>query len=135
MKVLDTPLDRPASKKLAKNLPVPPVEGKTYIAGPMTLFKEQDWNRKAFAHMAWLLRQHGILTVSPHELHDADENVPWDAYLRADLRALATCTRVVLLPRWDESKGATLEHTVAQALGMEIVYPKHFIEWLASFSG
>lgn len=49
--------------------------------------------------------------------------MPWDWYLRRDLRELVKCGRIVTLPDWEKSRGAQLEHHVAQALGMEMVYP------------
>lgn len=113
-----------------KDLPAPPVQGRTYIAGPMTLFKEQDWNRAAFADMAKRLRDAGIDTINPHELHDADENVPWHHYMRRDLTELMKCTRVVLLPDWDRSRGARLEYNVATALGMHVIFPDQVDDFL-----
>lgn len=96
-------------------------EDRTYIAGPMTGYPE--WNEPAFRAMAARLRSLGLEVVSPNELHAPSDDVPWDWYLRRDLAALATCNRVVFLPGWERSKGARLEHHVAEALGMELVYP------------
>lgn len=93
----------------------------TYIAGPMSGVPE--FNYPAFAEKAYQLRQTGVAVISPHELHPADPTIPWDWYLRRDLTELLKCSQVVLLPGWENSPGAQLEHHVATALGMRIIYP------------
>lgn len=112
-----------------KRLPPAPTEGLTYVAGPMSNIGPPTWNYPAFAAMAFKLREAGVNVVSPHELHDADETVPWDRYLREDLARLVKCTRVVFLPGWAKSSGASLEHAVAKALGLELIFPEEFEEW------
>lgn len=112
-----------------KHLPPPPVEGLTYVAGPMSNVGPPTWNYPAFAEMAYKLRGAGLNVVSPHELHDADATVPWDRYLREDLARLVKCTRVVFLSGWAKSSGASLEHLVAKALGFELIFPEEFEEW------
>ena len=98
----------------------------TYIAGPMTGIK--DWNVPAFAEMAERLRQRGRPVINPHELHEASADVAWDWYLRRDLAQLVKCSGIVMLPGWGGSKGASLEHHVAQTLGMTIYYPGAYAE-------
>lgn len=101
----------------------PNKRGITYIAGPMTLVGPPSWNYPAFEAMAKRLRDAGHEVISPHELHEPSEDVPWDWYLRRDLRELVKCGRVVLLPDFHLSRGARLERHVAESLGMEIVEP------------
>lgn len=104
------------------------IRATAYIAGPMTGI--QDWNIPAFAAMADLLRSKGIDCINPHELHEPDPDTPWDWYLRRDLKSLADCDVLVLLPGWENSRGATLEHCIAAALEFRIVYPGGLDEWL-----
>lgn len=107
----------------AADLPTDPAaDGVIYIAGPMTGYDE--WNHPAFHAMAKQLRDAGNTVINPAELHEASSEVPWDRYLRRDLTELVKCSSVVLLPGWRGSRGAQLEHHVAQALGMEITYPR-----------
>jgi hypothetical protein len=102
---------------------------KTYLSGPMTGI--EDWNIPAFADMALRLTRKGFDVINPHEQHDGVLNQKWDWYLRRDVATLASeCDRVVLLPGWAKSRGASLEHHVAKALEMEIIYPEDFEEWL-----
>lgn len=96
---------------------------KTYLAGPMTGI--ENWNHPAFYAKAAELRSKGIDVINPAEF---DEEVgldqPWSAYLRRDLVLLAEeCDSMVLLPGWEYSKGARLEHHVGTELGFIIEYP------------
>ncbi|WPH57811.1 hypothetical protein [Mycobacterium phage WXIN] len=95
----------------------------TYIAGPMSGIK--DFNHPAFHAKAAELRAAGEDVINPAEF-DAEigPDQPWDAYLRRDLVLLAErCDKIVLLPGWENSKGAQLEHYVGLKLGMTLVYP------------
>lgn len=95
----------------------------TYLSGPMTGIPE--FNHPAFHAKAAELRALGVDVLNPAE-HDAEcgTDMPWAFYLRRDLVLLAEqCDRIVLLPGWENSKGARLEVHVGKELGMEIVYP------------
>lgn len=96
---------------------------RTYVAGPMTGYVE--FNFPAFHAKAAEERAKGHVVINPAELDEADGDLtqPWDFYLRRDLRVIADCNRIVLLPGWTKSKGARLEHHIAQELGFQIVYP------------
>lgn len=97
---------------------------KLYLAGPMTGY--DDYNFPAFHNAAAGLRASGHEVVSPAEM---DEGIPpeehealdWSDYLRRDLELLVGCEGVAVLPGWQDSKGASLEVHVANALGMPII--------------
>ena len=89
-----------------------------YIAGPMTGLPE--FNYPAFHAAAADLRALGYQVVSPAELHDGDTTQPWDFYVRAGIVALVGCDAVALLPDWHLSRGARLEVSIADALGMPV---------------
>lgn len=93
-----------------------------YIAGPMTGYPE--FNYPSFLDKAAELRSSGKSVISPAEIHPAEPLMPVDWYLRRDLAVLVMCSHIVLLPGWKNSKGAQLEHHVATALGMKIIYPE-----------
>ncbi|MCG7607123.1 DUF4406 domain-containing protein [Mycobacterium sp. CnD-18-1] len=85
----------------------------------------EDFNHPAFHAKALELRAAGEEVINPAEF-DAEigPDQSWDTYLRRDLVLLAEkCDKVVLLPGWEDSKGAQLERYVAEKLGMTIVYP------------
>ena len=104
-----------------------------YVAGPMRGYSE--FNFPAFARVAALLRQQGHDVISPHE-HDLslglDPNKPLDEQafpittedlLRWDLeQIIKVCTDLYMMAGWEQSEGATTEHTVARALRLRIHY-------------
>jgi hypothetical protein len=103
---------------------------KIYVAGPMSpsawgfteIPEDWDWNHPAFFRTAAELRCAGHIVVCPAELHEPSSEVPWDWYLRRDLKVLVDCEAIVMLDLWENSKGAQLEHHVAKALGMQVFY-------------
>lgn len=102
-----------------------------YIAGPMSGYA--DFNHPAFHAKAAELRAEGYEVINPAEF-DAEigPDQPWSTYLRRDLVLLAEeCNRIVLLPGWEASHGASLERYVGEKLGMEIVYPDGHVEQAA----
>jgi hypothetical protein len=90
-----------------------------YISGPISGLP--DGNRPAFAEMAATLRLKGWEVVNPHDLFAADVEESWEGYMRKDLAALLTCTHIVLLPGWEQSRGARLEQLIADAVGILLV--------------
>lgn len=55
----------------------------------------------------------------------------WQCYLRHDLVAmLSRCDRIIMLPRWELSPGARLEHQVAIACGLKELRVVHDAETL-----
>lgn len=96
-----------------------------YIAGPMTGYPE--FNYPKFKAVAAELRAGGLDVRSPAD--DEPPNAyttdqPYGFYLRRSLRILLDCDEIVLLPGWQDSLGARIEHDIAQALGMTIT------EWM-----
>lgn len=92
---------------------------KLYIAGPMSGYP--DHNFPAFNAMAKELRGLGFEVVNPAELAE-DDSQPWEYYMRRDIPLLCQCDGIVLLPGWQQSKGAQLERYIAAELKMEIVH-------------
>lgn len=88
-----------------------------YIAGPMTGYPESNY--PAFAAAEADLRAAGYDPVSPHHNGDGDTSRSWTWYMRQALTQLVTCDAVALLPGWEMSRGAGVEHFVARALDME----------------
>lgn len=91
---------------------------KLYIAGPMTGYP--DYNRAAFHNAELALRAKGFDIVNPATTPEPCGDPEWRCWTRASIaRMLAhDVTGVALLPGWAASAGATLEHSIASALGL-----------------
>ena len=96
---------------------------RVYVSGPMTGLPE--FNYPAFKATTARLRQAGFEVECPTEIGaraglDPDRD-SWEAFMRADLRALLDCDLVVTLPGWARSRGARLECHVAGELGLPLL--------------
>lgn len=95
---------------------------KVYIAGPMTGLPQNNF--PAFDNAASDLRALGYDVVSPAELDDpadrdlALQDLPatktWGDFLARDVKLIADAGigAIILLPNWQQSRGARLEATV-----------------------
>ena len=88
-----------------------------YLAGPMSGY--DDFNRPAFDAAATFLRERDYTVLSPAELFDHTD-LSWDFYMRASIRLMLNADAVVLLPGWEKSRGAVIEHDLAYGLEMGI---------------
>lgn len=91
---------------------------KIYIAGPMSGLPE--YNYPAFNAVAEALRNQG------HEVENPAENPEppcksWEGYMRMAVAQLVRCEAVALLPGWETSKGASVEHRLAHDLGLKVL--------------
>lgn len=86
-----------------------------YIAGPMTGLPE--FNFPAFHAEAARLRGLGFEVENPAE-NPKPPSPTWEAYMRMAIAQVVTCDTVVLLPGWENSRGAKLEKHIAEQLGM-----------------
>lgn len=111
-----------------------------YIAGPMT--GQPQFNYPAFDALADTLRgMYGFNVVSPAELDDlqtreaalsskdgrpgsgALNGETWGDFLARDVKVIADVVdAVVLMPGWEQSKGARLEAFVARHTGKPVFY-------------
>jgi len=90
---------------------------RVYLAGPMSGIA--SYNIPAFAGAAAALRARGWDVFAPHE-NGLESNHTWYAHMRVDIAAITTCGRMALLPGWEKSRGAVLEHHIARMLGMHV---------------
>lgn len=90
---------------------------KWYLSGPCSGYPGS--NRRQFEIAADMLRERGYRIINP--LEDEEPGKTWAEYLRADIRALMDCRGVVVLPGWQESRGASLEVHIAHQLGMQVL--------------
>lgn len=92
-----------------------------YVAGPMTGYP--DLNFPAFHAAAAALRAQGHHVENPAEIN-ADPKAQWLDCMRMDITRLVTCDAVYLLPGWEKSRGAKVEHGLAVGLGFQIINPE-----------
>jgi hypothetical protein len=112
--------DASATLRIPQHISLAPARARrTYIAGPMTGYP--DFNHPAFNAAAAQLRAAGIAAINPAD-HGVVPGAVWEDYLRSDLAQLATCESIYFLPGWSKSRGALLEHHIATALGMRMLF-------------
>ena len=100
-----------------------------YLSGKITGREKEDYT-KQFARAESFYKTGGFDVVNPVTIGEAilknNPNAKWADFMQEDLKALRTCTHIVLLEGWEESKGAKLEKAEAEKLGLEIMYLKLF---------
>ncbi|AQG98323.1 hypothetical protein A9R05_05420 [Burkholderia sp. KK1] len=97
---------------------------RVYLAGPMSGYPELNF--PAFHAEAARLRALGFDVVNPAEI-DVGPNPDWLTAMRADIRELVTCDGIALLPGWEQSRGAQVEHTLARGLGLRVMQARHIV--------
>ena len=85
---------------------------KIYIAGKITGDKNY---REKFEKVASSLREHGFSVMNPACLSE-DKEFCWDDYMAISSAMQKTCDATVLLPDWQDSKGARIELQTAERL-------------------
>lgn len=78
----------------------------------------EENNFPLFFEAANECRLRGWGYVNPAEF-GVEEGKTWPDYMRRDIKALMECDSILLLPDWRKSKGAMLEHDIAEQLGMD----------------
>lgn len=88
-----------------------------YVAGPMTGLPE--FNFPAFHAAAAALRARGFEVENPAE-NPAPPCGSWLAYMRMAVVQVAKVDGLILLPGWEQSRGARVEFALATGLGLEV---------------
>ena len=97
---------------------------KWYLSGPMTGLPGN--NLELFAAVARSMRDAGIDVVNPGEVKLAGAPT-WLDFMRADLALLLGCDGIVMLPGWQRSRGARIEHDLARGLGFWVMEANAFL--------
>lgn len=105
---------------------------KIYVSGPIA--GRLNANREEFDSAAALVRMAGAEPLLPHDIYPdhlgvcppspitGSDGHTWSCHLRYDVAEMLQCDGVVMLPGWEASHGARLEHTVAAACGLPVHY-------------
>lgn len=91
---------------------------RAYIAGPVTGMP--DDNQHVFAVAAYRAERKGFIVFNPTVLPKGLEH---NEYMALCLPMVAMSDVVIMLPGWQNSRGAKVEHEYALCLGKEITYP------------
>lgn len=99
----------------------------TYISGPIT--GVTDWKEKFEQAENWVKKNLDKNIKSPRLIsrrlelgRTTSEEIPWEEYMRADLRALTWCDTIFVMRGSEGSKGAALELHLAQELGLRVCH-------------
>lgn len=96
---------------------------RVYISGPISGHDLAERN-EAFASAANRFRRQGYYVVNPMEIQ-LPKDASWSDHMRADIRALMDCDIIYMLSGWHTSRGATIEHDLAEELGMQVMQERH----------
>lgn len=94
-----------------------------YISGAITGTTDYE---ERFAKAKEVLQIRGFVVCNPLDIsavvesHNASPT--WADYMKVDIRYLCVCESIYMLKGWQDSRGAKLEHHIAQELGMKIYY-------------
>lgn len=89
---------------------------KIYIAGPMTGY--EDFNFPAFHAAAAEIRRQGHDPLNPATSFEGSQTYPYAMYIREAVRMVAMADAIVMLPGWENSKGALTEAMIAVTIGI-----------------
>ncbi len=95
----------------AHNFPAFDAAEKRIAAMGMEAVSPANLSRKVCAEAA--------LDVRTLSIEEAERMMP--AFMAVDLSALCTCDAIYMLPGWESSAGAKIEHALAEYLGLEVL--------------
>ena len=102
---------------------------KIYLSGKITGLDKEVYTRQ-FERAESFYKTSGFDVINPvkigEEVLKQNPSAKWEDFMQKDLEALKTCTHIALLEGWEESKGAKMEKTEAEKLGLEIMYLKFY---------
>ena len=100
-----------------------------YISGKITGLEKEVYSRH-FERAEIFYKTGGFDVINPVKIGEVvlknNPKAKWEDFMKEDLKALRTCTHIVLLEGWEESKGAKMEKAEAEKMGLEIMYLKFF---------
>lgn len=97
-----------------------------YICGPMTGLPGLNFD--AFFEADKKLRDAGYEVLNPADRAGRTAGKPWEWYLRRCIKDVADADGLAVLPGWNRSRGAQLEHHIASSLFVPIGSPQSWID-------
>ena len=99
---------------------------KIYISGQITGL-DLEHAKALFKNMEERIRSTGHEPVNPMEVLPYQPHYTWHDYMAEEIKALLFCDAILMLPNWRESKGAKIEHSIAEGLGLKMFYTENHI--------
>jgi len=97
---------------------------KVYLSGRMT--GVENHNFPAFHEATRKLRNMGFTVFNPAETDNGDTSQSWEYYMKIDVQEVAKSDAVVVLPGWEDSRGAREEVKLADLLKIPVFsYPDY----------
>ena len=93
-----------------------------YISGAISGLNYNEVTAKFSSAEKCLLLQHWTDIVNPMVCKIFKKEDDWEWQMGACLMMLLRCEAIYMLNDWQQSRGARIEHAVAQELGIEIIY-------------
>ena len=96
-----------------------------YLSGKMTGLEKSVYERN-FQNAELFYRACGYEVVNPchitAEVLKIKPKADYEDFMKADLKALATCSHIAMLEGWETSCGALREKAEARKLGLGVMY-------------
>lgn len=94
-----------------------------YVSGPFSTFGDPKKNVEIATKYSNNLRKIGFAVISPHNNSGVPEDdMTWGLFMQEDYSLILMSHGLFMLPDWDKSKGAVIEHEWAKELGIPIFY-------------
>ncbi len=91
---------------------------KCYISGPIT---GHDNYLDIFKQAESAVKEMGMIPVNPAEAFSSLKGLEWKDYMMLSIDLLFSCDAIFMLPNWEASAGASIEHSFAVGAGYIIV--------------
>ena len=95
-----------------------------YISGKITGLNAEV-SQQYFQQVEDLLTNAGHIALNPWKILPFHPDLTWHDYMAEDAKAIIHCDAIIMLENWRESKGAKVEHSLAESLGLKMFYMKN----------
>lgn len=92
-----------------------------YISGKITGLLEEEYQAN-FAAAEEELRENGYNPINPLKIKHPPGTEKWCDYMRGDIKVLCDCDAIYMLTNYKDSKGATVELSVANYLELDVMH-------------
>ena len=97
-----------------------------YISGIVSSGGDINANKRVFEDAQRMLLSAGCSVFNPIHIEGPIDPLQgdalWSYFMHFCIRAIPECDGMLMLPNWQNSKGAKWEHRIAEMLGLRICY-------------